>query len=312
VIGPLVLVGSPDDDHVKALTEAVRERGVEPVLLDSLRFPDGPRLAMAEDPEDTVLDGRPLGRPAAVYLRSLYLSPLAYLVDVSREMEENWSKTMVIFQEKGEMLVGLLRRWEALQVPIYNPLTASDAVRKPYQIAALGAAGLPVPETLWTNDPDAVRRFAAGRRIAYKPVRGGASTRELKKQDLDDRRLSALANAPVCFQELLPGEDLRYFVLDGRVAAAFRIEADSLDYRQHEQRVESLEPEPDIAAMCVRGALMLKLRFTGIDLKRGSDGRLRFLEMNPSPMFLGFDQWAGTNLLGQVADALVAHAKREP
>lgn len=306
---PLVLVGSAEDDHVRAVSAAVRERGVEPVLFDSLRFPDGPRLAMGPGLDDAILDGRPAGRPSAVYLRSLYLSPLAYLVDVSREMEESWRKTLVIFQEKGELLVGLLRRWEALGVPIYNPLTASDAARKPYQIAALRAAGLPVPETIWTNDPEAVRRFAAGRRVAYKPVRGGAATRELREEDLADRRLATLANAPVCFQQLLPGEDLRCFVLDGRLIAACRIETDALDYRQHEQRIESFEPDPDLAAMCVRAAAAVGLRFTGIDLKRGEDGRLRFLELNPSPMFLGFDQRAGTDVLGRLADALVSHGR---
>ncbi|HKQ61310.1 MAG TPA: ATP-grasp domain-containing protein [Candidatus Polarisedimenticolaceae bacterium] len=300
----VVLVGSVADDHVRALADTLRTRGVDPVLLDSLKYPDGPRLALGDRLEGITLDGIALGTPSSVYLRSLYLSPLAFGVDVGDEMDQNWRTTLVIFREKAELLVSLLLRWEELGVAIYNPLTASDRVRKPYQLARLAAAGLPVPETLWTNDPAAVRRFAAGRRIAYKPVAGGAATQELKVEDLDERRLAALANAPVTFQELLTGEERRVFVLDGEVIAAYRIVSDALDYRQHEQRVESVVLDPPTRELCLRAATTLGLRFTGMDLKRGTDGAWRILELNPSPMFLGFDARAGTDVLGRLAGAL--------
>ena len=39
---------------------------------------------------------------------------------------------------------------------------------------------------------------------------------------------------------------------------------------------------------------MLGLRWSGIDLKADAAGTLKFLELNPSPMFLGFDRNAGT------------------
>ena len=305
----VVLVGSATDEHVVALAGAIRARGVVPLLFDSLRFPELPRLSLGESVEDVVVDGRPLGRPAAVYLRGLHASPLSYLVDADKEMTANWRKTLIVFQEKGELLFSLLQRWDLLGVPIYNPLAASEATRKPFQIARLLSAGLPVPQTIWTNDPEAVRRFAAGRRIAYKPLRGGAATKELRAEDLDDRRLATLANAPVCFQELLPGQDMRVFVIDGRVAAAWRIETRALDYRQHEESITSFVPDPEIVAASLRAAEVLGLRFTGIDLKGAADGGMRILEANPSPMFLGFDHRAGTDVLGALAEALLAHGR---
>jgi glutathione synthase/RimK-type ligase-like ATP-grasp enzyme len=305
----IVLVGSETDDHVEALREALRARGATPVVLDSLKFPDGPKVSLGPGPDEVTVDGRKLGRPGAVYLRSLYLSPLAFGVDVQKEMDEDWRTTLVVFREKAEVLLSVLRRWEERGVPIYNPVTASDAVRKPYQVSLLAAAGLPVPETLWTNDAEAVRRFASGRRVAYKPVAGGAATRELGPEDLDERRLATLSNAPVTFQELLPGTDIRVFILDGEIVAAYRIETRSLDYRQHEERVEPIELAPDVASICLRAADVTKLRFTGMDLKAAADGRLRILELNPSPMFLGFDRLAGTDVLGRLAGALIARAR---
>ncbi len=302
---PVVLVGSVDDAHVQAVRDALHARGVEPVLLDSLRFPESPRIALGPAPDEILVAGRPLGFPGAVYLRSLYVSPVAFGVDVEREMRENWRKTMVVFREKAEMLVSVLRRWEERGVAIYNTVTASDAVRKPYQISRLKDAGLPVPDTLWTNDPDAVRRFARGRRIAYKPLAGGAATKELRPEDLGEERLARLANSPVTFQELLPGEDLRVFVLDGEVIAAYRITTSALDYRENEEKVESISLDRDLAAQCARAAAVTNLRFTGMDWKGAADGRPRILELNPSPMFLGFDRLAGTDVLGQLADALL-------
>lgn len=305
----MLLVGAPHDDHVAALRGALEARGVRPRVFDSLAFPGAEAaVALGADAADISLDGVDAARPAAVYLRSLYLSPMSYLVDAEADMDANWRRTLVIFREKGELLMSMLRRWEELGVPIYNPPSASDASRKPFQLARLAAAGIPVPRTLWTNDADAVRRFADGRRVAYKPVAGGAATRELGPDDLTPERLGRLSNAPVTFQELLPGEDMRVFVLDGRIVAAYRIATAALDYRQNEDSIESFEPDEELARWCVGAAEALRMRWTGIDLKRGEDGAARVLECNPSPMFLGFDQRAGSDLLGRLADALAGHA----
>ena len=307
--GPVVLVGSAADAHVAAVAGALRERGIEPMVIDALRFPEETRLTLGPSLEDVRLAATVVGRPAAVYLRALHSSVLSFDVDVASEMEEDWHTTLVAFREKAEFLLALLLRWEEMGVPIYNPLGPSDRLRKPFQLARLAGAGFPVPDTLWSNDPDQVRAFARRHgRVAYKPIAGGAATRELTAADLDATRLAALAGAPVTFQELLPGEDLRVFVLDGRVIAGFRITSQALDYRQNEESVEAMTPDPALSSLCLDAARLLGLRFTGMDLKRAADGTLKILELNPSPMFLGFDARGGTDILGTLARALAAHA----
>ena len=52
------------------------------------------------------------------------------------------------------------------------------------------------------------------------------------------------------------------------------------------------------------------LRFTGMDLKETADGTPKILELNPSPMFLGFDHMGGTDVQGALVAALAAHANR--
>ena len=43
-----------------------------------------------------------------------------------------------------------------------------------------------------------------------------------------------------------------------------------------------------------------------MDLKADATGALKILELNPSPMFLGFDRKSGSNILGALCDALAA------
>jgi glutathione synthase/RimK-type ligase-like ATP-grasp enzyme len=308
--GTVVLVGSREDLHIKEVARRLGVEGVDTVIVDTLAFPDETRVSLTEDLAGIIVDGRTVGRPAAVYLRGLHSSPLAYLVDAQEAMDEDWRTTLTAFREKATLLNGLVARWEQLGVPLYNPVSSDWMMTKPVQLAALEAAGLPVPRTLWTNDAEAVRRFAAGGRVAYKPVTGGAATRELLPEDLTDERLSALSAAPVTFQELLPGEDLRVYVLDGEVIASLRIVTSALDFRQNEERLEPMELPPEVARDCVKACEVLGLRWTGLDLKRGQDGVLKFLELNGSAMFLGFDAGGGTDIAGHFTRALAKHARR--
>ncbi|HYO64683.1 MAG TPA: hypothetical protein VEU33_01265 [Archangium sp.] len=307
---PVLFVGSRDDAHVSELARRVEQEGVEALVVDTLTFPQETRLSLTEGLDGITLEGRRLERPGSIYLRSYHAHPLTFGVDAREAMDDDWRTTLVAFREKTTLLRGLVGRWEAMGVPLYNPLASDWRTPKPVQLALLADAGLPVPETLWTNDPEAVRRFAAGRRVAYKPVEGGAATQELGPEDLTGARLEALEAAPVTFQELMPGEDVRVYVLDGEIIASLRIISRALDFRQNEERIESFELPPEVARQCLRAAEVVGLRWTGMDLKRDARGTLRFLELNASPMFLGFDARAGTDLLGQLARALVraAHA----
>ncbi|WP_368738048.1 RimK family alpha-L-glutamate ligase [Myxococcus sp. AM009] len=307
--GTVVLLGARDDAHVQEVARRLRAEDMDTVVVDTRAFPEQTRLSLTESLDGIVVDGREVGRPAAVYLRGLHAHPMAFGVDAQEAMDADWRTTLTAFREKSALLLGLLGRWERLGVPLYNPPSSDGCMHKPAQLAALQAVGLPVPQTLWTNDAEAVRRFARKGRVAYKPISGGAATRELSAADLTDERLAALAAAPVTFQELLPGESLRVYVLDGAVIASLRIVSSALDFRQHEERIEQVPLPPEVARDCVRACEVLGLRWTGMDLKRDADGVPRILELNGSAMFLGFDARGGTDVAGHLARALARHAR---
>lgn len=306
---PVVLVGSPLDAHVEALQESLTERDVDVVVADTLSFPDSVRISLGHEMESITVEDRDVGRPAAVYVRDTYTHPLSFGVDASAEMDQDWRRTLVAFREKQQMLVPLLTRWTELGIPMYNPASRDWRNSKGFQIAALHAAGLPVPRTLWTNDPAAVKEFAQGRRVIYKPVAGGAATRELGPEDLTEERLRTLSGAPVTFQELLEGDNFRVYCLDGRVIAQIRVTSAEIDFRQNEQVVEETELAPEAADQCLKAADVIGMRWTGMDLRADASGTLKFLELNSSPMFLGFDARAGTKIRETLVERLVEHAR---
>ena len=201
---PIVIVGALEDDHAKAIYDGVRARGHEPVVLDARRFPEDLAIALGSEPDDIRVDGRPLGRPAAVYVRSLYQSPAGFGVDAEASMRENWRRTMAAYRERATLLGAILLRWEQLGCPLYNPSSVATNITKPYQLALLQAAGLPTPASLWTNDPAAVRRFCTDREAIFKPVAGGAATRKVTPDDLSDARLAKLAGAPCASKSCCP------------------------------------------------------------------------------------------------------------
>jgi predicted ATP-grasp superfamily ATP-dependent carboligase len=153
-----------------------------------------------------------------------------------------------------------------------------------------------------------VRQFAATGPLIYKPVVGGAATRQLVDDDLGDDRLGRLRAAPVCFQEQLTGTDLRIYVVDGEVVASIAITTDAIDFRGHELALEPFALDDRLRDICVRATAVLGLRFTGMDVKLDAHGEPRILELNPSPMFVGLDQRAGTDVRGALCGALARHA----
>jgi hypothetical protein len=179
---------------------------------------------------------------------------------------------------------------------------------KPAQLVMVAELGVPVPATLLSNDPDAVLQFAANHaRCIFKPVQGGAHTRPVTTRHLTAENLQSLAVSPVTIQEEIRGSDIRVFVAGERVLAC-EIHTKEADFREDpDPRIEPIELPADVAEQCLRIARKLHLLWTGIDLRRTPEGRHVFLEANPSPMFLGFQQRTGLPLMESLVEVLMAN-----
>lgn len=298
----LILAGKADPQARRVVAE-LGARGYGAVCLDTAAFPEETTVSYSSGVLS--VDGQTLGAPRSVYLRGLAWHPL--MPGTDDELAERPRGFIAQCDEKRAMLESLVLMLETAGARIVNSLDANaQHSQKPYQLELLRRAGLPVPRSLATNDPDAVRGFlAAVKAVVYKPLSGGATVQHLQAKDLGEERMAALANAPVLFQEYVSGTSIRAYVVGGRVVAAAEILSPELDYRRDERAVVPTRLEVDEQSAAIAAAKACGMAFTGIDLIRTAQG-FTVLECNPSPMFAVFEQKTGTDVAGPLAELLIA------
>jgi len=315
----VALLGARDDPQIRAVGAALDDRDAEWELWNSADWPgDHPvSLSVAAGDDGAGADAGPgaagtqavVGDPVdpdritSVYLRRIGLDPRG--PEFEDDLADRPYSLVNQVREYRGLVTSVLRHLESRGVPVVNPVEAQSVHGlKPSQIAAFEDAGLPVPETLATNDPSAARAFVerVGDAV-YKPVGGGGHARSITPADLDSDRLDRLANAPVQFQERVAGENYRLFVVGGDVVATGHIRSEELDYRLGEHDVEAASLPATVERAAVRAADVLDLRFAGVDVIEGG-GEYAVLEANPSPMFAAFDERAGTDVAGHLAASL--------
>lgn len=189
---------------------------------------------------------------------------------------------------------------------VINRTSANDTNNsKPYQ-ALIIRDHFDVPATLVTTDPDEVAAFRREfQDIVFKSVSGERSiVTQLSAEDT--ARLPLLCNAPVQFQELVKGFDVRVHVVGDSVFAT-RVESDAVDYRYaqlHGGSITPFELPDDVAAECVTLTARLGLELSGIDLRYAEDGRVVCFEVNPSPAYSVYEEATGQPIAAAIARRL--------
>ncbi len=202
---------------------------------------------------------------------------------------------------------------ELMSGRVVNRLSAQASnASKPYQ-AQLIAGHFAVPDTLVTNDPDAVLAFReVHRRLVYKSISGARSiVREFA--DEDRARLDRLRWCPAQFQERIEGSDLRVHTIANGSIFGTLIDSDAADWRyaHHETQQARMRPhaiDDELAARCLALAAALGLDFAGIDLRLTSEGELYCLEVNPSPAYSAFEAATGQPIALALAGYLAGGA----
>lgn len=178
--------------------------------------------------------------------------------------------------------------------------------------------GVTFPDTIITSDPQAVRAFYDRHRgqVIYKPCWMGAFASRMSESDLTAERLDTLTVSPVTFQAFVPGCDLFALVIGDAIFAA-RIETEEmlLDFRtgQNNRYLPITLPE-DISRQCFAMTRQIGSRFAVIDLRYTPEGEFVFLEVNPSPACMHFQQGTGFPITEHLARLLMSppHVSLKP
>ncbi|MFC0396449.1 ATP-grasp domain-containing protein [Paenibacillus mendelii] len=306
------IIGARNERHCIYLADELRQQGAEPLIMDNTLLQPFPlTLWPGKNSYHTHEREHSLEEMHAFYLRALFLPTPAFDARaVEAQIREEGYVAYAAQRERYATWLSWLKCLPLQDKLLVNPVdTLLLHFAKPYQLEMLRQASIPVPDTLVTGNGAHVRAFANRRSIVYKPVAGGAHCQQLTEQDLQPERLEALAQAPVLFQEFVEGQDIRVFVLDSQVIAAFEIESEGIDYRTGSAKVTPVSITDELSDLCIRACKTLGLVFSGVDLKQRSDGSVILIECNPSPMFEGFDRHAHIPIVSQLARFLIHEAR---
>lgn len=300
----IVIIGAPDEAHSAFMHEKIRRRGERAAYLDTRLFPAHMPLSLTPSQAETGrirLEGQhiPLADIRTVYWR-YHMG-----IELPPEIQDPFLQNMA-HREIESAMGSLLRMLDCLWVN--SPEAVAMHAYKIHQLRLLHQAGIRIPDTLVTNDPEAVRAFyeAHHGRVIYKPVRGGAHTETLRAEDLQAERLKELAKSPVQFQECIDGVDVRVYLV-GKELFPAEIRSETLDFRADPRaKIVPLALPDAVAADCFKLAELLGLVFSGIDVRRTPEGEYVFLEGNPAPMFIHFEQQAGYPISDRLTDLLIA------
>jgi glutathione synthase/RimK-type ligase-like ATP-grasp enzyme len=212
-------------------------------------------------------------------------------------------------------LLGLTTRWMS------HPAAIWSSEFKPFQLSLAARIGLPIPATVITNDPSAIRKaFDQFGAMIAKPVRRGHITQnghtsaiftsQVLKEHLDE--IESARYSPAIYQPLIPKRfDVRVTIVGRQVfAAAIGSQSDpaaAIDWRLTSNPVLPHYP------MKLPGRLTdqlqqlmesLGLTFGAIDLIQNTDGEFVFLEVNPNGQWLWLDNILNLGVSEAVADWL--------
>ena len=315
----ILIVSHPGDDHAAAVLGVTGSAGHPAALIDTSQFPTGLAIRSELTPDgarwwvrDTGTDGDgqgvwfDLGTATAAWWRR----PLPYQLDGAL----GGGAAQWAYQECHEAIAGM---WAGLTATwINDPDLDERAAHKPYQLAVAARLGLPLPPTLISNDPHAVLDFAAANgagNTIFKTFRATEEhwreTRLLGEAELE--QISSVRFTPSIFQRRVDAvSDLRVIVIGEQIFAteiARGPDVRDVDYRL---RMDSSTFTPvELPARWQRAVRELLdelgLVYGAIDLMRTVDGRLVFLEVNPSGEWLYVEQRTGEPITHAVAAELM-------
>lgn len=300
---PVLLLGEESCDHIQAVAAALDALNVPWVVFDTAWFPQ--QAFIAFDPAGDIrlrLGERcyPMSAFRSVYWRTYR--------GVAPRLTGQEEVDRISRRDATSLLESLL----CAQGPAWFNGYEAWAMHKlkPLQLARIAALGVPVPATLMTNDPESAPGFANSTGpIIHKPVFGGSETSRVTPELLEPSRLQRVFSAsPVTLQRLIPGDNVRTFVIAGEVFSV-RITAGTVDFRMDPGHdLEVMETPEQVADWSRSICRALSMNWTAIDWRMDEQGNYYFLEANPSPMFTGLSRRIGVDVAGVLARALVSAA----
>lgn len=299
----ILILGNGTDAHASHLHGALCQAGVLVDYLDTRLFPTQIQLSWYPGCQKgwiTLPGGKTLRLEDihSVFWRSF---SGVWVPDLANPQQQQVAFNDSISALRSLMQCGSIHwvnSWQAYQ----------SHKEKPLQLSQVKQLGVTIPATLIANHPEPILEFVKSFSSAvFKPVYGGAHTQKITPEHLEPERLALVLNlAPVTVQEYIPGTNIRSYVIADSIYAA-EIRSPAIDFREDAAaQLFPVELPESVQQQCFAIARELHLEWTGIDWRLKPSGEFVFLEANPSPMFLHFEQQTGFPITAKLIQRLMA------
>ncbi len=312
----ILLVSHDEDDHLEPVLAALGRIGSSSIVVDTSRIPstwamEAAHSVAADRWRLRTDDGSWLDLSlcrSGWWRRALPPAPDARIPD---PVQAAWAAN-----ETYEAMSGF---WDALPITWVSPPRAIEtSMMKTWQLPAARAAGLVIPQTLVTSDPDEARAFVDRVGLGRVICKAFSATLENWREtrmigQAEYALLDQVSVAPVIFQEFVPAEvDLRITVVGEEIFVA-EVHSQELDYpldfRLFLETGRGVRMTPGSVPGEVEDGLLrllksVGLRYGAIDLRRTPDGRHVFLEVNPAGQWLFVEEVTGQPITDAMARLL--------
>ncbi len=316
----LLLTHSGDFYTIDLVSQALARRGVRPIRFNTDLFPSTVKLlARAGDERSSYLVTETGEQVSAAEVRSVWARKL-WTPRMAEDLDERFRSMCA--SESIAALEGFL---DALHDAHWvNDLERQRAAEnKQRQLRLATRAGLRVPRTLVTNDPDAARQFFAeteGQTVAklLRPLNVSMDagqpfvyTSRVREEDLTGA--DTLRHSPMVFQELIPkAYELRVAYVGGEVFAgaldATGTSRGQTDWRRVAPEECSWQPiqlPAEVSSSLHAMMSELGLVFGAVDLICTPAGEHVFLEVNPGGEWGMLERDLGLPISEAIAEALL-------
>ncbi|MCC7381273.1 MAG: ATP-grasp domain-containing protein [Deltaproteobacteria bacterium] len=299
------ILSDPREIQGKAVAAELEKLGASVVFFPPTAIEAGMGFALLEG--EVLLGDDAFGDVRAWWVRSLVSQwPARSEVVAAADKPQQLFELGIQARERLQLVLSWLCGLADQGTPIVNPpWSGASFLFKPYQLALMRRAGVPVPRTLYTTSPHAAKAFRAevGPAIV-KPIAGGAHTRDFDDPSVQES-LHLIQRAPIVMQERVFGEHVRVTIIDREIVSAVVIDSAELDYRddpEYHQNARYKEAELSTGgqAIALRAAEASRLSYTGIDILRNGDAHV-VLECNTSPIYMDIERRMGHPISAKLA-----------
>ena len=216
----------------------------------------------------------------------------------------------------------VLRQFEMMGVASLNESVAVSRSRdKLRSLQLLSRKGIGMPLTGYASKPDDIKdviKMVGGAPLVVKLLQGsqgiGVVLAETQKAAESVIEGFMGIKADILIQEFIKeadGSDIRCFVIDGKVVAAMKRQAQKGEFRSnlHRGGTSSLiKITPEERSIAVRAARIMGLTVAGVDLLRSNHGPV-VIEVNSSPGLQGIESATGKDVAGMMIDFIERSCK---